>query len=750
MQLAQVASDRLLQDIQLCDENLGFWQSQLSTGSNANLLRLGLGPGRFVTDLATLLHLLPAAHHHARAQQLQQRVLLLKALRPLIAEAIAKVHGAAGVVSASLTCEWYAVARSRRAGVLEAPDAAAPVSGPRNRAQPGSAADPRTLQDSITHLSSILCTGGLGLPLTAQPSTTSPPSSSPTPAAVSHTVARNQLVAETPARAAPGTATATEQAEPGTAPGATTPPSRHTAVSCPRAAGGVYGASASAASATEQAEPGTAPGATTTAGRQTAVSRPRAAGGVSGASASAAVAQARRVASAAGPMLVLPSWVLMPSYLQRNWVAAACGAGAMAYSAQFVYRHSSWGGSNDFDRWGQAVRQSLQSSWRQHIMDPLLMVKEELFHTFRQRPGHASPEEYAASRASLLRMLEDFEADCPPQRKASSIRPDAVALHLAVAHADSNTSGIGTSSGSGIGGGGGGGGNGGHPSHDSSRMSKPLDLSNAPTSFAHSMLPPGTRRPRAQRRRPARRRGSPPAPAPTALQPQPARVAALQQQQQQQQQPQQQQPLQAQSGGGDALASGMAVMMAAYEEELKHPIRNLVGGQLARALLIQVQRLKVDTEAAMLELDQILKANELSISLVAAVPALALTWAVLSATVRWLIPRAPDVQREAAPLRMAMVELERSLLAAASAPEPDKLQADGLVIVELNRGNQGCNPAQVFTEAVRLYSQHDRTSSRSEWPPLYQDLLDLARPNAPAPRLKQHERIMRRYQVFKL
>lgn len=39
---------------------------------------------------------------------------------------------------------------------------------------------------------------------------------------------------------------------------------------------------------------------------------------------------------------------------------------------------------------------------------------------------------------------------------------------------------------------------------------------------------------------------------------------------------------------GDALVSGMAVMMSAYEEELKHPIRNLVGGQLLRALLIQV------------------------------------------------------------------------------------------------------------------------------------------------------------------
>jgi nuclear-control-of-ATPase protein 2 len=34
-----------------------------------------------------------------------------------------------------------------------------------------------------------------------------------------------------------------------------------------------------------------------------------------------------------------------------------------------------------------------------------------------------------------------------------------------------------------------------------------------------------------------------------------------------------------------------------------------------------VQKLKVDTASAMLEMDQILKANELSISLVAAIPA---------------------------------------------------------------------------------------------------------------------------------
>lgn len=44
---------------------------------------------------------------------------------------------------------------------------------------------------------------------------------------------------------------------------------------------------------------------------------------------------------------------------------------------------------------------------------------------------------------------------------------------------------------------------------------------------------------------------------------------------------------------------------------------------------LQVQKLKVDTESAMLEMDQILRANELSISLVAAVPAFLIAGATL-------------------------------------------------------------------------------------------------------------------------
>lgn len=40
--------------------------------------------------------------------------------------------------------------------------------------------------------------------------------------------------------------------------------------------------------------------------------------------------------------------------------------------------------------------------------------------------------------------------------------------------------------------------------------------------------------------------------------------------------------------------------MRTYEAELRAPLRNALGGELVRALLIQVQKLKVDTASAML------------------------------------------------------------------------------------------------------------------------------------------------------
>lgn len=64
----------------------------------------------------------------------------------------------------------------------------------------------------------------------------------------------------------------------------------------------------------------------------------------------------------------------------------------------------------------------------------------------------------------------------------------------------------------------------------------------------------------------------------------------------------------------------------------------------------------------MLELDQILRANELSISLVAAVPALLITWTLVRGLwVLLLVRPPPDPHREALPCRYAteLLQLQR-------------------------------------------------------------------------------------------
>ncbi|XP_060170108.1 protein DGS1, mitochondrial-like isoform X2 [Lycium barbarum] len=73
-----------------------------------------------------------------------------------------------------------------------------------------------------------------------------------------------------------------------------------------------------------------------------------------------------------------------------------------------------------------------------------------------------------------------------------------------------------------------------------------------------------------------------------------------------------------------------------YERELMHPIQNLVSGELARALLIQVQKLKLNIEKAMLELDKILRANGINFAILAALPAFFLSLIVIMVMRGWI------------------------------------------------------------------------------------------------------------------
>lgn len=74
---------------------------------------------------------------------------------------------------------------------------------------------------------------------------------------------------------------------------------------------------------------------------------------------------------------------------------------------------------------------------------------------------------------------------------------------------------------------------------------------------------------------------------------------------------------------------------------------------------VQVQKVKVDLEAAMLELDQILRSNELTIAVTAALPAVLVAGTALYFLARLFRSSEPDLKRAAAPCRLAMVRLEQ-------------------------------------------------------------------------------------------
>jgi hypothetical protein len=54
------------------------------------------------------------------------------------------------------------------------------------------------------------------------------------------------------------------------------------------------------------------------------------------------------------------------------------------------------------------------------VVGPILQLKDELFQTFRQRRSIVSVQEYETDKASLERMLADFEGDFAKSAKVCS------------------------------------------------------------------------------------------------------------------------------------------------------------------------------------------------------------------------------------------------------------------------------------------------------------------------------------------
>lgn len=164
----------------------------------------------------------------------------------------------------------------------------------------------------------------------------------------------------------------------------------------------------------------------------------------------------------------------------------------------------------------------------------------------------------------------------------------------------------------------------------------------------------------------------------------------------------------------------MEIVMNRYEKEITHPLQNLLGGELFRAMLIQVQKLKLDIETAMLELNQILRANEINFAVLAALPAflfaLILVWLL---RISLLQSKGADGRGRASRLlrRMLLAEVEKTIL------------VHQILIDQGWDGEMSWHYGMIIYLLDRFYKAVERHAVASnEWSSLRGDILDLAKP----------------------
>ncbi|XP_068641616.1 protein DGS1, mitochondrial-like isoform X2 [Aristolochia californica] len=288
---------------------------------------------------------------------------------------------------------------------------------------------------------------------------------------------------------------------------------------------------------------------------------------------------------------ILVSKYQKPRRMTLYWLPYTCGAVGLSVCSVWLLRRSSLMGSPDIDNWIHEAKESTVSFWKNHVEQPIISIRDELFETFRARhKGVMELEEVRLTADSLHKMLLGF-------------------------------------------------------SKQTEGVEFPEDTSD------QAML---------------------------------------------------------------------EIVMARYEKELMHPIKSFLGGEIVRAFLIQIQKLKLDIETVMLELDQILKANEINFAVLAALPAFILCLLLIMLTRAWIIRdtgaegkgRTARLQR-----RLLVVEVEKRIL-----------QIQNCVDQGLDEDGQ-CMFGLLLYSLDRLYKAVERHAKETgEWRSLRQDILDVAKP----------------------
>ncbi|TPX58762.1 hypothetical protein SpCBS45565_g07910 [Spizellomyces sp. 'palustris'] len=146
-------------------------------------------------------------------------------------------------------------------------------------------------------------------------------------------------------------------------------------------------------------------------------------------------------------------------------------------------------------------------------------------------------------------------------------------------------------------------------------------------------------------------------------------------------------PLELTRIGEQAQHGDMSLVLQQYAEELKAPFKNALSGDLVRALLIQIQKAKVDGELAISALDKLLRSNELNFAFLAVMPSILLTWSLVSSSQRlWRGSKEKNREKTYRLVRGSLRNIDRLLNRAnqqGRRVQPLPHQAHGLLLCEV-------------------------------------------------------------------
>ncbi|CAO3650213.1 unnamed protein product [Cunninghamella blakesleeana] len=137
--------------------------------------------------------------------------------------------------------------------------------------------------------------------------------------------------------------------------------------------------------------------------------------------------------------------------------------------------------------------------------------------------------------------------------------------------------------------------------------------------------------------------------------------------------------------GAKVRDGDMSIVLRAYENEIKNPLKNVIRGDLIQTLLIQVQKTKVDVDMAMQALDKLLKSNELNFAFLAVAPSMILTWGAISWIKNVYIKRGSyKIKRSRRPIKDTIRRIERLFtLDTSSNDEELTCESQGALLCEL-------------------------------------------------------------------